>query len=455
MASNFVNQLIDLIFSPYALLGIAIGLIVLEKARHSRHLAWLLFSFCCYAASLGKFQNEWIKEAPPLVFPLQQLRDMGRPLTIVILVLLLLLGMQTKNGWRRVVIPQPIYYLIIFQAAVFFKISFYGDIVFALLAAMTFGGVVLMFKLGPSCWLQDEYNFQLGIWSLAMSGVIFALACTYQGVFNMQAMTFSQGRFLGTTDNAQHAAVLLGCTIPCFMFLIEIHKKWDWVKVFWIAMLLLTAYFLLRTGSRTGAIMAITSVLLFYRNRGGALLRLGLLASVLLALLFAFINPEMLNNSAPISNRFLEGGNTREGVWTAMWNSFINNPLFGAPLYGNRLVFGENSWLAAGANTGLIGLIPLVVMGIGCLKMILKLHKLSKRNSSYFLHSSTVIAGLSCLFSGSFSEALLLGNLSFPVMALLLYLSLGKYLLDMDYRQQRQYFLWQTMQNQTDSAPLF
>ncbi|MBD2609702.1 O-antigen ligase domain-containing protein [Nostoc punctiforme FACHB-252] len=446
MTSDLISKFFNLIFSPYGILGIIIGLFILDKATRSRRLAWLLFAFCCYATSLGKYQDEWITEPPPLVFPLQQLRDMGRPLTIVLLILLILLGMQTQNGWRRIIIPQPVYYLIAFQVAVFFKVLIYGDVAFALLALITFGAIVLMFKLGPSRWLQDERNFHLSVWSLAMAGVIFAIACAYQARFNMSAMTFVQGRFLGTTGNSQHAAALLAGTVPCFMFLIESRKKWDWIKALWIAILLVVAYFLFLTGSRTGAIMGISSILFFYRNKAGSLLRLGLFIGVLLGVIFWFISPDAISENTSVSNRFISGGNTREGAWAGMWNGFVSNPFFGSPLYGGRLVFGENSWLAAGDTTGLMGFIPIVMMGLGCLKMMFELHKLTNTKPTYFLHSSTVIAGLAGLLVGSFSEAILLGNLSFPVFSLLMYLSLGKYLLDLD-RIQKKYFSSQTMQN--------
>ncbi|MBG1245362.1 O-antigen ligase family protein [Nostoc sp. NZL] len=371
---------------------------------------------------------------------------MGRPLTIVLLASLLLLGIQTQKGWRRIIIPQPVYYLLAFQVAVFFKVLVYGDVSFALLSLITFGAIVLMFKLGPSQWLQDEYNFHLGVWSLAMTGVIFAITCAYQGRFDMYAMTFVQGRFLGTTGSSQHAAALLAGTIPCFMFLIESHKKWDWIKAFWITLLLVVAYFLFLTVSRTGAIMGISSILFFYRNRSGYLVRIGLFVGVLLGVIFWFISPDIIIQNTPASSRFISRGNTREEAWAGMWSGFMSSPLFGSPLQGGRLVFGENSWLAAGDTTGLIGFIPIVLMGLGCLKMMFELHKLSNKKSNYFLHSSTVIAGLAGLLVGSFSEALLLGNLSFPVFSLLMYLSLGKYLLDLDDVHSK-YLLWQKNQN--------
>jgi hypothetical protein len=224
------------------------------------------------------------------------------------------------------------------------------------------------------------------------------------------------------------------------MFLIESNKKWGWNKAFWIAILVVVTYFLFITGSRTGVIMGISSILFFYRNRSGYLFRLGLFAAILLGFIFSFISPDIVTQSTPANNRLISGGNTREGAWASMWNGFVNNPFFGSPLEGGRLVFGENSWLAAGDTTGLLGFIPILMMGIGCLKMMFELHKLSSIKPQYFLHSSIVIAGLSGLLAGSFSEAILLGNLSFPVFSLLMYLSMGKYLLDLN-RIQNEYFL--------------
>ncbi|MFN6519071.1 MAG: O-antigen ligase family protein [Nostoc sp. CreGUA01] len=443
MSSDYISKVFELIFSPYGLIGIIIGLIVLNKATHSPRIAWLLFSLCCYVASLGKFQDEWIQEPPPLVFPLQQLRDMGRPLTIVLLGLLLILALQTKNGWRKILVPEPLKYLIAVQTVILFKIFIYGNSDFALQAAFSFGAVLLMMKLGPSKWLQDENNFHLGVWSLAIVGVIFAIVCSYQGAINMYAMTFHQGRFLGTTGNPIHASILLSLIIPCLIFLIESRRQWDWIKLFWIAFLFVNAYFLFLTGSRTGMIMGVTSILLFYRNRVGMLLRFGLLIGLILAIALSFINQDSgTTNYTLLSDRFVSGGNTREAAWQGMWNGFINNPFFGSPLYGDRLIFGESSWLATADTTGLLGLIPLIMMGLGCLKMMFQLHKLSVKKTQLFLHTSTVIAGLSSILIGSFGEPLLLGNLSFPVMSLIIYLSLGQYLLELD-EVQKKYSLWQ------------
>ena len=449
MDSNFINQLVDIIASPLGLVGIVIALVIVYQAGRSRRLAWFLFTMCCFAASLAKFKDEFVKEAPALVFPLQQIRDMGRPLTILLLVLLLFLGLKKQRGWRRKLIAPPIKYLALVQLVIFFKTLAFGSIGFAFLAIFTFGAVILMLRLGPSRWLQDDQNFHMSVWSLAMVGVIFVIANGYQAVINIYPITFVHGRLLGTTGNPLHAAVLLSATVPCFMFLIESQKQWGWLKACWITGLVFIMLGLLLTGSRTGAIMGVVSILLFYRQKGGDMLRLGLFAAIVLAIILPLLSQDasISGDSIAVTGRFASTENTRAEVWSEMWDGFMNNIFFGIPLHSDRLSYGENSWLAAGANLGLLGLTPLIMFGLGCINMMLRLYKISNRESIYSLQCNAVIAGLMSLLVGSIFEAFLLGNLTFSLMILLMYLSLGQYLIEVNIIQEK-YLLWQKQSKQ-------
>ncbi len=151
-----------------------------------------------------------------------------------------------------------------------------------------------------------------------------------------------------------------------------------------------------------------------------------------------FLQPENLSASSTgidtnVSDRFTSTNNSREGVWAGMWNGFMDNILFGTPLeQGGRLGYGENSWLSVGANLGLMGFIPMVLMGWESVKMIWQLNQLSNRNSYYFFQASAVIAGLGSMLIGSFFEAFLLGNITFSLLAFLTYLMMGGYLLEVD-----------------------
>ncbi len=432
MDSSFVNQLLDFLLSPIGLLGSLSGLFFVFQAQRSRPLAWLLFSLCCFCASLAKHYSNYVLEPPALVFPLQQIRDLGRPLTIVILGLLILLTLSTKLSWRRHVVAEPIKLLIIVQVVIFLKALAEGNVIFALLAALTFGSVVYMLISGPSHWLSDDQNFRYAVYAVAGVSLLFVLVNLYQAAFDLRPITFLHGRLLGTTANPQHAAVLFAATIPCYMFLIETAAK-NWQRFLGIACLCAVSVGLFMTGSRTGMLMAVTTVLFFYRSRSSALIKLGLTIAILVGVTLFVAGPDgftLGGNEAKVAARFASTSNSREVVWSAMWQAFTHHPLFGVPLRNDRVGFGESSWLGAGATLGLVGLIPMALFGVSCLRMILKLIAIGQKQPPYYFQCSTVVSGLACLLVGSFFEAFLLGNLSFSLIATLTYLCLGQYLLE-------------------------
>jgi hypothetical protein len=448
MKKTFIDQLLGVLLTPYGIIGVAIGILMLVLASRSRPTGWLIFSLCCFASSLNTYADQWIKVPPPLLFPLQQIRSFGRPLAIVLLVMLIILALTNQQSWRRQILPKPINYLIVVQAAIVFKTMLYGSLEFAILSGLTFGGIVFMLQRGPGQWLQDDANFYLAVKSIAIAGLIFIIANTYQYILNPHAVTFSQGRFLGTTGNPQHAGVLLAATIPCLMFLIQGIPNWTFTKTFWSALLLMTIYFLLLSGSRTAILMSVVSILFFYRNNGKAWFQVILFLAISAALVLPFLQPENLSASSTgidtnVSARFTSTNNTRQGVWNAMLEIFIQNILFGAPMEQNsRMGYGENSWLAVGANLGLVGFIPMVMVGWESVKMIWQLNQLANRNSYYFFQVSAVIAGLGSLLVGSFFEAFLLGNITFSLLAFLTYLIMGGYLLEVD--RARTYYMQTT-----------
>ncbi|MFM5887174.1 MAG: O-antigen ligase family protein [Dolichospermum sp.] len=443
---DFVNQLVTFITTYLGMMLIGGSLFIIIQANQSQpRLSWFMVAIFGFCASLSKFKDEFIKETPALVFPLEQIRELGRPLTIVLLVILILISLKTKNIWRKKILPQPIFYLILVQVVIFCKISSDGDLRFAFLSAATFGGLVLMVILGPSRWLQNDQNFQLGVWAIAMVGIIFGIVNTYQVLIDKHAVTFVHGWFLGTTGNPHHAAVLITATLPCFLFLF-FQEKNLWLKGLWAGFFGLAVLGLLMTASRTGIIMAVVSMLIFFRHQGGKLLQITLIFGIILALLSSALptdadTPGILSNSF---NKLSNLNNTRAGVWSSYWQKFLEYPLFGASLKGERLRFGETSWLGVLGGLGLVGAFPMFMFAWTSLKMIFKLEQLSKINLDFYLKSSVIISGLFSLLVGGISEAYLLGNLTFSILAVLLYLVLGNYLIEVaqrqyDYSQSQQY----------------
>lgn len=438
MNSSYISQLLDLAFSPLGFIGIIVGLFVVIQALRSRLLAWALFSLCCFCASLAKFRNEFILEPPALVFPLQQLREFGRPITIILLCMLLILTFAKRQSWRRQVLASPIRYLILVQLAVFIKVLSGGSLSFAVLSGAVFSLVVYVVVAGPARWVDNEQSFRYGVGSIALVGLIFLLVNGYQAAIDIYPITFSHGRLNGTTGNAQHAAVLLATTIPCFMFWVETQRRLNY-KMLGITSVCLVGLALMMTGSRTGMVMAITTVFFFYRNKGKSFVKMLVFLSLVSVAVFMFLGQDgtiLGIDQTTVSARLLSTENTRQTVWRAMWRTFSNNLMFGAPLFRDRLGYGESSWLAIGANLGLMGFIPLLLFGAECLKVVRYLGKIAERQPCYSVHCDTVIAGLCCLFVGSLFESFLLGNLSFALFALLTYLSLAQYLLEVQTAQE-------------------
>ena len=448
MNKSFIDQLIALLATPYGLIVVAIGLLIVILASRSRPAGWMLFSLCCFAASLNTPQSRWIRVPPPLLFPLQQMRSFGRPLAIVLLVLLVILAFMTKDTWRRWILPTPIKCLIVVQGLTVFKTLLYGSVEFALISAVTFGGVIFMLRMGLGKWLQNDENFHLSARSIAIAGSIFILLNTYQYAISRYAVTFHQGRFLGTTDNPQQAALVLSATIPCFLFLFQSSSIWKFPKFIWGMLLIAVIYFLFLTGSRMGFLIGLSSILLFYRNNGGAWFRLVLGLAVVAVFFITFLDPATVISSSGVDStvrdRFASGQDTRGAAWNGMWQGFKNNPLFGAPLESDRMGYGESSWLSAGSNLGLVGFIPMLIMGWESLKLMWQLDRLSKRQPHYFFQSSTAIAGIGSLLVGSFFEPFLLGNITFVLLAFLTYLLMAAYLIEVD--RARTYYMQMTTQ---------
>jgi hypothetical protein len=432
---DFIGQLLEFIFTPIGCIFLGFGLLFASQANQNRPiLCWFSVSIFGFSASLGKFTNEFITEPPPLVFPLQQIREVGRPLTIILLLLLIFIGLKSKNIWRKKLIPQPMIYLALVQVIIFFKILFYGNILFAFFSIATFGGFALMIILGPSRWLQDDHNFLLGVGAIATTGIVFGLVNGYQAIIDIYPIKFvHNGWFLGTTGNPQHAAILITATVPAFLFLFFQKEKYPRLKWIWIGFLGVAIFGLLLTASRTGTIMTTVSVLIFFRYRGGKLLQILLIAGVITAFLIPDISATNADTSDLLSSTWDKWDNmenTREGVISGYWQQFLAEPFFGLPFQGDRLIFGESSWLGVLGSMGLIGTIPMVMFGWSSLQMIFKLENLSKTRPDYYLKCSVVMAGLLSLLTGSISEAYLLGNLTFALLAVFLYLTLGNYLIE-------------------------
>ena len=434
---ELLNELISLIGNPLgaALLIGGIGIALIAKPSRPR-LRWFLLAAFGFAASLSKHQSQWVEEPPALAFPLDELRAMGRPISLVLLGILLLNILVTQQpNWRRQLLPTPIVFLAMVQGVIVLKILVYGSLSFAVLTVFIYVAMVVLITFGPSKWLQCERDFIWAMVSIAMVGIFFAIANLYQAAIDIYPITFLHGWFLGTTGNPHHAAVLIVAVLPCLLFFCHHTDQHLWQKWFWRGCLGLAIAGLAATASRTGLAMGVAATSVFYWRQGNRLIQLGFIVALVALtgltitdLIGLDINLSQVFDGAVI--KVERGQDTRSHIFLYFWNNFLDYPLFGRPLVGERLRFGESSWLGVAGSLGLAGLIPMVLFGYTTCRMIFRLNNATYCYPSSILLVNTVTSGLVALLLGGMTEAYLLGNLSFAVLSLFLYLSMGNFLLE-------------------------
>lgn len=428
---NNGSNLFDLIFGPLGLV-IIIGLFASVRMlfKNSFFILYLMAALALFA-SFSVFVDPFGRATPVLVFPLESLRHNGRTISIGLL-LLISFYVFYKNTGQHTAKFKDFYFiqrsLLVIQSLIFFKNLIYGSFITASLTISVFLLVYSIYYKGFSYWLYNEKYFKRSVFAFLMAVVVFILMAFYQSLFDPMAMSFIQGRFMGMTGNAQHAAVLLTSGVPLFLVsIIEVNKRWK--KALLIIGLFSTFYYLTLTGSRTGMIMSVVSMLIFllgYKGKGVKWLITGAIAALIFVSITDF-NP-FGGVDETLLDRYGSTENTRAEVIDIQLRQFSQNIVFGAEPRGDRVGFAENSYLAVAASLGLIGLLPLIFMILGIFKMLLALWKRAKyvTNKHYYF---LVVAGLVSLLVGGLAEAYLLGNLTWPIILLLCYVHWGYYLL--------------------------
>jgi hypothetical protein len=432
---GYFEQFIDLLGSPVgAILGAAI-LVSVPFINSIKWLKWVWLSGLIFSSSLHKFSNEYIAITPSLFSPLEELVQAGRPLTLIgiaFLTIICVIGGRLKVRTA----PKALILLLAAQSIIAVKIAFEGDIAFALISVIV--NVLLFFVMsrGVANWLYNHFEIEFAFRAIAGVAFSFVVAVALQATIDPSAIAWN-GRLHGTTANAQHAAVMLAVTLPSILYLILRNRGTSlraWISRLGIGTFFLAAVFcLVWTGSRTGMVMAVIALLIVFRAlnyfvRTIIAFTIGIAALALLIFEYQYISNVFIEF-------FLKREDTRTYVWVRQWSTFMEYPIFGEPLTGARPEFAENSWLAMAANTGLIGLLPLLFFGFAIINLLWRLEKTHLNTGR--LQKDATVAGLLTLLVGSFAEAYLLGNLTAAIILTQFYIVIGTHLLLPHLRQPR------------------
>ena len=199
---------------------------------------------------------------------------------------------------------------------------------------------------------QRNYDFNMrdvliigaiaNIATVAVNGIVLLL--------NVDAAFRGSGRFMGMSPNPQNLSYFLAITCIFPLALMKIVRQRT-VQALCLASIFASIVIILSTGSRGPLGLVFISIIFVILGvwRSQFASPLSAIMVLLTPLVVSFLGDDLLG----------ERGNTRAYVWAYQLSEFLENPIFGQPATGDRIEFGENSWLGSASKLGLVGTVLL------------------------------------------------------------------------------------------------
>jgi hypothetical protein len=409
MESGFTAQLdyaIETLSSPAGAIAMLLGVVMAVSLFFSPKVKWLVLTILFWVSTFAFFIGPG-KKVVRFAFPLEQIRSNGRTIVTGMLLALLIPALISARGWRMRLVAPPLLAYFIFEMVVALRILMGGIVDRGLLSAFVYPVIFVSLGWGLSKWIHTWDDAHRVLKAFFFASVLFLLGSLYEMAAN-RSVALGAGRFIGTSGNPQGAAMNIALALPIAFYFVARPAENKLFRIFAACAAGILSIFLLWTGSRTGIVMAGVAIGLTFRTRIGRFLGVGLFVGIVV--LFALqIYQE---STITVSDMFLRG-DTRTRVWRAMWESFLEQPVFGKMegVYG----LGENSYLSTAASFGLFGLIPLAlfmaVIGWYMLKSIFIRKYLGQEKAIIDLCIGVLCGNL----VGGMFEAHLLGTLTLNV----------------------------------------
>lgn len=288
-----------------------------------------------------------------LITPLAQIRLYSRLIYFLLMLLLLIPLMKAHKGNRSRVLGGAMLALFAFQLIFSMRVAFSGDFARPMFGAITYLVMFLTIGLGVSCWMQSPRDMRTALRCIFLAACLLIVGSLIQVAVHRQSV-LPQGRLMGTTNNPQHIAVTLAMTLPvaCFLFVSRMETRaWRTAAIVYLPVALIL---IIWSGSRTGAMLSIVGMAMFFRARLGLWLRVLAVGGVLL-----LAGLQTFGDQLAGSAHLFATNNSRAHTWSVLWDSFVQHPLFGTGTGGNA---GENSYLSVACSYGILfGVIPLAI----------------------------------------------------------------------------------------------
>lgn len=426
IVSTQLQQLIAELLTPEGIIFSLIGLSFIVAALVTNRGFEFVMTIVLFLLSMMMQMDRTTGALVPLWGPLDLIRNYSRPACVVLLAVAAVRAAYLPSTSRRLTGGTALLFYG-FQMYFVVQLALFSDGVKGTIGILTMSLMFVTAALGFGKMMQTADGARRCIACFAWAAIPF-IACTFLQVAFGYSVAVQNGRLVGVAGNAQQMASVCSYFLltTCLVYRMEnLHarpSRWGWLAV--IAVL---AVFQLWTGSRTGLLASSLGLFMMYRLQVGRLAVLVLLAGSL-----ALAVSMLFEDSTANLTRYVEGGDTRSGVFLRAIEEFTESPVIGQlPFARGGDVSGvESSWLRALASMGIAGgavvLLPFVSMLINALQV----RQLDPGRGPLHELSDFYLGAVGALLVTNTFEGLAFGVLTLPVMFMYTSFTLAAYLLD-------------------------
>jgi hypothetical protein len=396
-----------------------LGIVVVVAMLSSRHALTLLTTSALFCLTTMLHAKSF--ETNVLIGPLQSLRNVSRPLSVVLLGAAAIAALSVPAGNRARPAGWAAACFLVFQLLYFLEYFAFVDAVKGLLGIVSVGLIFFVCARTFGFRMQTLSDVRDVVALFARVGTVYAGVNLLQILLSPGAST-AGGRLIGISGNAQQMGTLCGLFILSNAFVFQEKTTPRVAKLVALSTAALLGMMLLWTGSRANILMTGIGVLMIYRLQVGRLLAFGATAGVivfLLTLTFAESTSQLA--------RFQEAGDTRYGVWSYALENYLSSPIFGVLVTGFDSAI-ESSYLSALANTGLIGLALLLIPFAGLIGQCVVAARLKAAQPEYASLCDYFIGTTAALIVANTFEGYATGILTFPLMAMYTHFAIGSFI---------------------------
>lgn len=411
----FFNVLATPTGASLALLG-AVAVVGALSSRYGLGLLTAGAMFC-----LTTMLHEQSAATNTLIGPLQGLRNVSRPIAVALLAAAAVASLSVPRGDRLRAAGWSATCFLAFQLLYNLEYLAFLDVTKGTLGIIS---VLLIYAVCARAFgrkMQTKEDVRDVVLLCSRVGTVFAAVNLLQIAISPGAST-SGGRLIGIAGNAQQMGTLCGLFLLSNSFVSQDRSLRNVSRVISIATIALLGLMLLWTGSRANIVMTAVGVFMLFRLQVGRLLTFGLVAGTLVTLLTI----TFAESTAQLA-RFQEAGNTRQDVWAWALENYAQSPIFGVlPLGLDSAV--ESSYIAALANTGLLGLLLLLLPFVGLVAHCIAAKRLKASHPEYGSICDYFIGTSAAIIVVNAFEGYATGIVTLPLMLMYLHFAIGSFI---------------------------